>query len=114
MVGKMNAAPMPMSARAAMSMSGDVANAARPENPPNRTSPMVNAPLRPYLSPNAPAMSSRLAKTMMYESRIHCRSEPVAPRSRTIVGSATLRIELSITITTSDMQRTPKVHQRRS
>ena len=51
---------------------------------------------------------------MMYESTIHWRSEPVAPRSRTIVGSATLRIELSTVMTRSDMQRTPSVYQRRS
>ncbi len=31
-----------------------------------------------------------------------------------MVGSATLRIELSIVMTTSDMQRTARVYQRRS
>ncbi len=51
---------------------------------------------------------------MTYESMIHWRSEPLAPRSRTIVGSATLRIELSIVMMTSDMQRTASVYQRRS
>ena len=74
----------------------------------------MSAPLRPNLSPSAPAVSSRLANTMMYASTIHCSSEPLAPRSRTIVGSATLRIELSIVMTTSDMQRTARVYQRRS
>ena len=113
-VGKMNAAPMPISARAAISISGDWASEASPENPPNSSRPIDSAPLRPNLSPSAPAVSSRLANTMMYASMIHCRSEPLAPRSRTIVGSATLRIELSIVMITSDMQRTARVYQRRS
>jgi len=113
-VGKMNAAPMPMSPRATMSISGEVANDASPEQPPNSTRPSVSAPFRPYLSPSAPAVSNKLANTMTYESMIHCRSEPLAPRSRTIVGSATLRIELSTVMITSDMHKTASVHQRRS
>ena len=113
-VGKMNAAPIPMSPRAAMSISGVLASDARAEHAPKRNSPTDSAPLRPNLSPSAPAVSRRLANTMMYASMIHCRSEPLAPRSRTIVGSATLRIELSIVMITSDMQRTARVYQRRS
>ena len=63
-VGKMNAAPMPMSPRATISISGVVANDASPENPPKSSRPNVSAPLRPYLSPSAPAVSNRLANTM--------------------------------------------------
>src|SRR3954453_9182602 len=113
-VGKMNAAPTPMSARQAMSIAGESAVVARSENAPNHTRPNVSARLRPNLSPRAPAVSSRQANTMTYASTIHCRSEPVAPRSRTIVGSATLRIELSTEITSSDVHSTPSVYQRRS
>jgi hypothetical protein len=51
---------------------------------------------------------------MRYASRIHWMSAPLAPRSRTMVGSATLRIVLSIVMTTSDTQMTARVYQRRS
>src|ERR1700730_13145011 len=45
---------------------------------------------------------------------IHCSWEPLALRSRTIDGNATLRMELSTLITINDRHSTPSVHQRRS
>jgi hypothetical protein len=113
-VGKMKAAPMPIRPRAAISISGDVASEASAENEPKSNSPNDNAPRRPNLSPSAPAVRSRHANTITYASTIHWRSEPVAPSSRTIVGKATFRIELSTEMTSSDRHRTPSAYQRRS
>ncbi len=64
-VGKMNAAPIPMRPRVAISTCGESASDASPENVPKSSSPTVSAPLRPNLSPSAPAVRSRLANTMM-------------------------------------------------
>ncbi len=63
-VGKINAAPTPMSARHAMSIAGELAVVASRENAPNHTRPNVSARLRPNLSPRAPAVSSRHTNTM--------------------------------------------------
>ena len=46
-VGKMQAPPMPISARARMSMSADELNDAIAEKTPNSARPMVRMPLRP-------------------------------------------------------------------
>ena len=98
----------------AKGIAGELAVVASRENAPNHTRPNVSARLRPNLSPRAPAVSNRHANTMTYASTIHWRSEPVAPRSRTMVGSATLRIELSTEMTSNDVHSTPSVYQRRS
>ena len=44
---------------------------------------------------------------------IHCSWDPLAPRSRTMVGSATFRIVLSMVMMSSDMHTTIKVIQPR-
>ena len=61
--GMMNAPPMPMNARVAMSCSDDVANADASEPSPNTTSPTCSAPRRPKRSPRLPPVSSRPANT---------------------------------------------------
>ncbi len=63
--GMMNAPPMPMIARAPISISGVVASAERPEPSPKTARPSVRARLRPKRSPSAPAVSSSPAKTSM-------------------------------------------------
>jgi hypothetical protein len=111
--GMMKAPPTPISARAAISDSADPAIADQAEPAPKISRPMFSARLRPKRSPSAPAVSSSPANTSMYASTIHCSSEAEAPRSRSSVGRATLRIVLSIPITSRDRHRTPSVHHRR-
>ncbi len=53
--GMMNAPPMPMNARVAISCVGEVANADASEPSPNTTSPIWSAPRRPNRSPRLPA-----------------------------------------------------------
>ena len=54
-------------------------------------------------------MSSSPANTSVYESTIHCSWLLVASSSRTIVGIATLRIELSSTMTSRLKHRTMRI-----
>ena len=63
--GMMNAPPMPMSARVAISISAEVASAESPEPRPKMARPTERPRLRPKRSPRAPAVSSRPAKTSM-------------------------------------------------
>ena len=63
--GMMNAPPMPIRARVAISISGEVASADSPEPRPKMARPIVRPRLRPKRSPSAPAVSSRPAKTSM-------------------------------------------------
>src|SRR5437763_890803 len=113
-VGKMNAPPTPMRARAAMSIPGELAVDASAENTPNHASPNNSVRRRPYRSPIEPAVRSRHAKTIVYASTIHCSCDPDASSARTIDGSATLRIVLSTPITTTQSESTPRTHHRRS
>jgi hypothetical protein len=62
-VGKINAAPTPMTARAEISCPVLEANAPAAENAPNSARPASSAPLRPNRSPRPPAASSRPANT---------------------------------------------------
>src|SRR3954452_8459472 len=109
----MNAAPRPMNPRVTISMFGDDAKDAIAENVPNQIRPKLSAYLRPYRSPSEPAVRRRHANTMVYESTIHCRSEPEAPSFSTMVGSATFSTVLSIPMTTTHSDSTHSVHQRR-
>ena len=113
-VGKMQAPPMPMSARARIRPSAEPEKAATAENRAKSMTPRWSIRLRPNLSPMAPTVSSSEANTIVYESMIHCSCEPEASRSSTIFGSATFRIVLSTPITSSDRISTPRVHHRRS
>jgi hypothetical protein len=112
--GMINAPPMPMKARVAISCVAVVDSAASTEPRPNRAMPSCSAPLRPKRSDRLPVVRRRPAKTSAYESMIHCTWLLVASRSVTSEGMATLRIVLSITITSSDKHRTASVSQRRA
>ena len=61
--GMMSAAPMPMLARAAISMPTEPETAAQVEPAAKATRPARNVRLRPIRSPRLPATSSRHAKT---------------------------------------------------
>ncbi len=61
--GMMNAPPMPMNARVAISWSALFANADASEPIPNTTSPICSAPRRPNRSPRLPAVRSSPANT---------------------------------------------------
>src|SRR5215217_7665957 len=110
----MQAPPIPMRARAPISMCDEVLKAASAEKAPNSARPVVKMPLRPSLSPSEPAVSRRQAKTIVYPPISSCSSEPLALRLSTIDGSATLRIVLSMLMTVRDRHSTASVHQRRS
>src|SRR5205085_7235666 len=87
------------------------------EPSPNTVIPNCNAPRRPKRSPRLPAVSNKPANTSVYESTIHCSWLFDAPRPTGLafssVGTATLRIELSTTITSRLRQSTARIHQRR-
>ena len=112
--GMISAAPMPITARAATS-AFDATGERRHRRRRRRrsTRPMLSAPLRPKRSPRLPAVSNRPANTSVYESTTHCSWLMLVPRSRTSVGSATLTIVLSITITNKLRHSTARVSQRR-
>jgi hypothetical protein len=61
--GIIMAPPAPSSARAAMSISGDVASAAAVEATPNTTAPISSSRRRPMRSPNPPMVTSSPART---------------------------------------------------
>ena len=63
--GMMNAPPMPIRARLAISVDADPANADSAEPSPKTARPNVKARLRPKRSPSAPAVRSRPANTSM-------------------------------------------------
>src|SRR6185369_11589687 len=111
-LGMMNAPPIPMTARVAISCDGEVANAESNDPSPNTTMPNCSAPLRPKRSPRLPAVSSKHANTSVYESTIHCSWLNVASRSVCRCGNATLRIELSTMMTSRLRHNTPSTHQR--
>ena len=111
--GMMNAPPMPMNARVAMSWSDVVASAENNEPRPKMISPTWSAPRRPNRSPRLPAVSSRPANTSVYESTIHWSWLFVGSSSRESVGIATFRIVLSSTITSRLKHRTRRISQRR-
>ncbi len=61
--GMMNAPPIPMNARVAISWSEVVASAERSEPSPKTTRPTWSAPRRPNRSPRLPAVNSNPANT---------------------------------------------------
>ena len=65
LAGKMNAAAIPMSARAAMSVPVECDAAARAEKSPKKTSPTCIVPLRPRRSPIPPPARSSPAKARL-------------------------------------------------
>src|SRR6186997_1219727 len=111
--GITKAAPMPEIALEAMTASEVLANAPTSDPAANTPRPHSNASLRPKRSPIAPAVSNRPAKTIAYESTIHCRSVALAPSDPCIDGRATLRPDTAITTITKLRHRTPSRNQRR-
>ena len=93
--GIISAAPMPILARAAISTPTEPEKAAHAEPTAKAARPARNVRLRPTRSARLPATSTSPAKTIMYASTIHCSWLELACKSRTNVGSATLRTVLS-------------------
>ena len=112
--GMISAAPSPITARAPTSWLTPPEKAAAPDATPKITRPMVSAPLRPNRSPSAPKVRRKPANTSVYESTTHCSPVMLVPRSFWRVGSATLTMVLSITITRRLTQSTARVSHRRS
>src|SRR5205807_2581569 len=102
----------------AMSAPGDGAKAENDEPVAKITKPIVRPRYRPNLSPRLPAVSNKPAKTRVYASTIHCSWLALAPSPPAAtgfesVGSATLRIVLSIPITMRLRHSTNNVNHRR-
>src|SRR5919106_2220298 len=93
------APPMPISARATISCSGDCAYADASDARPNRISPTTSIRLRPNRSPSSPNVKSRQAKTSVYELMDQANWLWVAPKSSWISFRATLSTVLSRTTT---------------
>ena len=100
--GITNAAPMPMTARPAITWFAPVAIPATMAPSPNTTRPLSNARLRPNRSPSAPAVSSEPANTMAYASRIHWICDADAWSCSCIVGMAVTSPETDMTTRTSE------------
>ena len=111
--GMISAAPMPMLARAAISMPTEPENAAQVDPAANAASPARNVRFRPIRSARLPATSSSPANTITYESTIHCSALEVACKSRTRVGRATFRTVLSSVTISSETHSTASAIQRR-
>src|ERR1700736_5170980 len=88
--GKMAAAPIPSTARAAISSPVLAAYAHAAELAPNKISATSSTFLRPNRSPSMPAGSIAAASTRLYASENHCRSLEEACRSVAMVGRARL------------------------
>src|SRR5262245_37493275 len=112
--GMISAPPIPITARVKISIVAEPANAEATDPVPKISNPTARAYRRPNRSDRLPAVRSRPANTSVYESTIHWSWLVDAWRSRTRVGSATFRIVLSSPITSSDRQRTPRIHHLRS
>ena len=102
-----------MSARHAISNSTEPEKAAPTEPRAKMESPTRNIRLRPNLSARLPPRSNSPANTTMYVSTIHCNWLDVALRSRTSVGSATLRMVLSMLMISVEAHNTASAIQRR-
>jgi hypothetical protein len=79
----------------------------------NITKPTIKHRARPSLSPVFPAISRKLAKTIVYASTIHCSWVLEAPSSRTKLGSATLTIVPSMPTMSNERHMTASTAQRR-
>ena len=99
--GIRRAAPMPITARSAISWLGVVAADARPEAAPKSVTPAINVPRRPKRSPIAPAGNSNAARASAYASTIHCWDDWLAPRSAASCGSEVASIDTPATIITN-------------
>ena len=111
--GMMNAPPTPMRARVAISISGEVASAERPEPRPKMARPIVSAALA------AESVAERAGGEQQAGEDEHVRvDDPLQLRAGGAEvalerGSATLRMVLSSPMTSSEAERTTSIHQRR-
>ena len=112
--GITKAAPTPIAARAPITAPDEFDSTANNDAAPKTIRPPLSASRRPKRSPRLPAVRSRPANTRLYASTSHCSPLALACRSLASVGSAVLRLAFAMTISTRLMQRTPRVHQRRS
>ena len=110
--GMLQAPPTPMSARAAIRCWDVPAHAAAADETPNTTRPMMSRPLRPNRSPSPATGSSRPASTRLYAVVIHWRVLSLASRSRAMLGSATVRMVLSMTMIVSARHSTTRIDHR--
>jgi hypothetical protein len=72
----------------------------------NMAAPAKNIRRRPMMSPSRPKLISSEANTSEYPEMTHCNEETLLWNSRTIVGTATLRIVLSNTMMNSALDST--------
>src|SRR5258706_9669882 len=86
--GTMRAAPMPCSARNAISIRMLGASPQAIEPAVNTATPMRKMRLRPSRSPSAPPVSMSAARKSVYASTTHCTSAIVAPMVACSTGSA--------------------------
>jgi hypothetical protein len=93
--GVVIAAETPMSARTATSCSTEVTSTVSMLAHASRVSPTSMMRRRPTRSETAPKRSMSPPKATEYAPDTHCRDPVEAARSRPIVGSATLRTEVS-------------------
>ena len=111
--GKMTAAPIPATARHAVSSAGDSLPAPASEAAANTASPPSRKRRRPKRSLRLPAASTRAAKARLKASTIHSRSRVEAPSSPTSVGRATLTIVVDTLMTKTARHSTASTAQRR-
>ena len=110
--GMTNAPPRPITAREAMSISELLDSAAIVEPPAKTARPPIRASRRPNRSPSEPATISSAPNTSVYESVIHWRSTVEAFSTRASVGSAVLRMVLSMTTISNDKHSTSRICRR--
>src|SRR4051812_16479179 len=91
----MIAAPMPCTARAALSMVMSCASPQASEARVNSDRPMVNIRRRPRRSARKPALSTVLASASVYASTTHCRPLRPVPRSSAMRDNAVLTTAMS-------------------
>ncbi len=93
--GVVIAAATPVSARTTTSPSTEVTARVATLTPASRTSPTSMTRRRPNRSATAPNRSIRPPNASEYAPETHCSADVDAPRSRPMVGRATVRTELS-------------------
>lgn len=105
-------APIPWTARAAISTPTEGAIAQTSEAAPNTTRPTWNTRRRPSRSASAPEEIRRLARTSVYASTVHSRLRVPMPRPCPIAGSPTLTMVVSRPTRNMLRQQTARTVQR--
>ena len=104
------AAPMPWDARAAISSAVEGASAAAAEDAVKSAIPVMNMRLRPKRSPSAAPVSRSTAYASTYALTVHSSDWIEAPRSRWMLGKATLTTRLSRTTMNKPIETIASVH----